>query len=445
MASRFDSFAGGLARGLGTGLQLGQRSKELEFAKEQARADKFRTAIGAAFQSSQDAVDQASELAAQLAEQGASPEQIDSIAQVAKANAASYAVTVSQIIEQARLDGATPEQIEEIKLGLGDPAAFVEQQLARFDAAVEVGRLTFENQPPEQGSTFFATVTGDDGIARQSRVQSVRDDDGNFQFSVDGQPVDGSQLSTPINQQQSTTGELQIPGLTAGDSSKTIQELTEQGAAGNAYAALANEAAQLIADDPTKIGTVGDAIRFFGQLGAQAEAVARVVGLESMFVDENGQSITGDQAIEGFDFGSLREATADIKRTLLDLVFLDLAAKGQTGRAVSDRDLAIFMENTGINSGDPKQVIAGLNAGVRNNQILYRQNVLGRTRGTLTAEQVIGGPMVNFEQPGDRSSALRAVDEALAAGDFDRAEQLMDAIESNDTEAMQRLLNAAGQ
>jgi len=174
-----------------------------------------------------------------------------------------------------------------------------------------------------------------------------------------------------------------------------------------------------------------------------------VFGLDSPFVkeDENG-NVTGEAAtIADFNFRGLAGASQEVKRSLLDMVFLDLAAKGQTGRAVSDRDLEIFMDRTGIDSGDPEQVIAGLARGVKNNTIQITQNVRTRAAGAFTVDDLIPGGLAKFTPPESKGVDAKAITSALTklreSGDFEKHKALSEAIIAGDDEKIKELMGNA--
>ena len=448
--ARFGSFGGGAAQGLQAGLAIGQRQKEFEEQKKQHQTEKFRATTAAAYTASVEQVKRATELAAKAAEQNATPEQIRPLREMAQIGAAGYATTVESYMKRAELDGASTEELQMIAQSMGDPTTFIDQQMALFEGAVEVGRLEFGNRPPPQGSTFNARVRMN-GEERDARVETIRNEaTHNFEFFVTDatgrHQLSGTDISPSTTKSLTTTGDLQIPGLDADDSSREITALRQQIGAANGYAALANQTVETIGNDPKKIGTTADAIRFMGSFTQQLKGGVEALGF--FFTNENGESVTKELAAEMFDFGDIFddlnvEQAAELKRTTLDLLFLDLAAKGQTGRAVSDRDLAIFMEETGIRSGDPKQLAAGLGAGIRNNKLMLEQNVRARTGNAFTIDDIAPGGMVDFKAPGLKAKASSAVAEAMKANDYDRAEAIMDAIDAGDEKTLQRLLDAA--
>lgn len=422
----FDSFGGGLARGLQTGAKLSAdikaRDEQAEAREMQARQKQFMDSLNNSQEASEEAFARYSEALVEMAPlvEDSDPN-FTKLLEGAQLSLMGHAQVLQDLRTQAAQFGVPPEIIAQMP----DPASYVRQRLPVLEAQIATARAQAAEEPISENS-FDAEVEG------MGNVRVVeRDTPEGTKFFVDGQEIQGSQISRPVQRTEEVQA-LQIPGLTPSQSGQEIRAIRQQVAANNAYAQLSNRLARDVENQPEKVGTVADIIRAFGSLTAQADALASVFGLEKPF--------EGD--IEDYNFRSLAGEAQEVKRTLLDLVFLDLAAKGQTGRAVSDRDLAIFMDRTGIESGDPEQVISGLRRGVENNRTQLTENIKARTGFDL--EEIVPDGLVDFEDPGEQIAldrdVDRAIDEALAADDLERAEAIVDAVLANDRDALRKLI-----
>jgi len=444
----FDSAGAGFARGLrgGAAIRLGrQKLKAAEAQLEEEAAQQKRDNYLEAIKDSQDASEDGfKQFAAAAVEMAPNVDEGDENFTKIRNGAIASLMSHAMLLEQNRQQAAALEIPQELIDLMPDPQEFVRTRLSLFEAQINSAKAASANEDIET-SDFFADVEGFDDTVRVTK----RDTPEGPEFRVGQNVVDASKVGKPINQTQEVVGQFRIPGLSEGDSSKEVMTLRQQAAAINTYTTIANDLVQEVNKHPEKLATVGDLIRAFGSLTAQVEGLSSVFGLDSPFVkeDENG-NVTGEAAtIADFNFRGLAGASQEVKRSLLDMVFLDLAAKGQTGRAVSDRDLEIFMDRTGIDSGDPEQVIAGLARGVKNNTIQITQNVRTRAAGAFTVDDLIPGGLAKFTPPESKGVDAKAITSALTklreSGDFEKHKALSEAIIAGDDEKIKELMGNA--
>jgi len=443
---QFDSAGAGFARGFRGGAAIGLKKQQLDAAKEQLEADAqqqkrddFKAAMKESLEASEDAFKQFTAVAVEMApnvDEG--DENFTKIRNGALASLMSHAM----LLEQNRQQAAALEIPQELIDLMPDPQEFVRTRLSLFESQINSAKAAAANEDIDT-SDFFAEIDGE-----VSRITKEDTPEGAV-FKRGQEVIDAARIGKPINQTQEVVGQFRIPGLSEGDSSKEVMTLRQQAAAINTYTTIANDLVQEVNKHPEKLATVGDLIRAFGSLTAQVEGLSSVFGLDSPFVkeDENG-NVTGEAAtIADFNFRGLAGASQEVKRSLLDMVFLDLAAKGQTGRAVSDRDLEIFMDRTGIDSGDPEQVIAGLARGVKNNTIQITQNVRTRAAGAFTVDDLIPGGLAKFTPPESKGVDAKAITSALTklreSGDFEKHKALSEAIIAGDDEKIKELMGNA--
>lgn len=418
------SFGTGFTRGFEAARN--RRLQEQQIAEEtaQARANQVLDVIDSSKKDTekayQDLVTFAGEAAA-VAEPG--DERLQQIQNGAVSTLMRHATVLEEVRQQ--MIAEDPALANQIPSGM----EFVRARLPMLQAAIDTAQLQKEATPVST-EDFFAVV---EGFGDEAVRVTKEDTTAGTVFKVGDQVVSAADVSQPTQKRTEIPADKVIPNLTPQQTGEIVIELRESIAANNGYAALASRLAQDVLDRPEKVGTVGDAIRSFGSLSSQVEGLARVFGLESPF----------EKDVEEYDFGALADETAEVKRTILDLVFLDLAAKGQTGRAVSDRDLEIFKRDTGIESGDVTQVVAGLRRGVENNRAQLDAQINAKTAGTFTAEELVPGGVVGFTEPGSDqlfTDAQSAFEAALESNDLDRAEAIQQALENNDADALREAL-----
>ena len=445
MAS-FDSAGGGFSRGFRGGqaiklakLEAKQKADEQAEKEKQARIEAARKAFEESQKKSEEVFNQFGEVLVQMAPNVKDDDpRFQQVLSGAVGALASHASLIKAMRDQAANLGAPPEFIE----AFPDPQEFIAQRVPLLQAKIDAVRLEKEAEPLKT-NTFFAEVRD---VGPNVRVEERKTPEGS-KFFVDGREVPAASVGQPIQRTQQV-GNLQIPGLSTDQSGREIMAMRQQVAAANSYTALAQQLANEINNKPEKLGTVGDVVRAFGSFTAQVEGLANVLGVDSPFVMDDGITPAG---IEDFNFRSLAGESQEVKRTLLDLVFMDLNSKGQTGRAISDKDLQIFMDRTGIDSGDPRQVIAGLARGSQNNAVILKEGINTRSGGAFGVKDIAPGGITEFKAPAEKSSAGDANKAALeilskpnpTSEELDKAEALLDAALKGDEEALKELLGEA--
>lgn len=430
MANGFTSFGEGFARSFQTGQAINQRRREGEQRRQLAMIQQAVEAIESAKDSAREMNEKQLELASETFQRGGTVEQVGSailpgIERTSRHVANLINEPVLQAIAAGELPADTPLP--------GDD--FLAEQMTRAQAVLSLGQI---NQEAGDFSGINVEVTRDIpelGLKAGDPARAIqRETDQGIEFTINGVPVSGTDIRSQTQRTQEVTDFPLIPGTTEKGTETVVTALRESIGASRAFAQLANRFAADAKGRPEKLGTVGDIVRAFGSFTAQVEGIARIFGLDSPLEKE----------VDEYDFGSLASESAEIKRSILDLVFLDLASKGQTGRAVSDLDLKRFLEDSGISSGDPEQVVAGLRRGVENNQAQLREAIRIRGGGVVTEEMLAPDGLGEFVEPGTpdmRQQGLQAFDAALEANDLDRAEAIMEALRNNDPEALEALLN----
>ena len=421
MANRFPSATGAAARGFtSTFLPRKLQSQQVE-AQQQAVA---QTAAGDRIEETQtlafDMLDRINSAAVQSVETGlASPEDIEQFRLAHDATLADFITTLETNKALAVQAGAPPELIQAIE---DRQRTTIAQRTRLFQSNVDAAQFMAEANRA-QGSTQFTAQVGEE----QARVTSKRNADGTFSFFIGDQPVDPSTISVPVQSTRQVGGPLQIPGLTETQSGVVLSELRSQAAAAETFTQISNQLLnELGTEAPEKVGVVASVLRGLSSLTEQAQAFANVTGVSNIFEGKL------EDLDETYNFQDLAGESQEVKTRLLDLVFMNLAAKGQTGRAVSDRDLQIFMNATGFGTGDPGLVSKGLEAAIEDNQIALNNNILIRGGGSLALEDILPRGLTGFQalgSGGPTQDQLRAIEAAIDAGNLDEATRLMDGFE----------------
>jgi len=108
---------------------------------------------------------------------------------------------------------------------------------------------------------------------------------------------------------------------------------------------------------------IGDVASFTNEVKAELNQVLRVIGKGKLENTDVLNLNSYNEAIPGTEFGgweSLGIRTNVMKSKLLDLAYIVAAARGQTGKALSDKDVARFIEILGAGKSDYKSVAATL-------------------------------------------------------------------------------------
>jgi hypothetical protein len=132
------------------------------------------------------------------------------------------------------------------------------------------------------------------------------------------------------------------------------------------FQAVGQKLVNAVARNPGSIGTLGSLLRTVGSLQAQATQVVQMTGL----------SLQPLGAYSSWPAGlETGVASAEVQTRFLTLALLNAAANGQTNRALSDRDLQLFSQQVGADTGSPRQVFARLQAINEDNTESYQRSL----------------------------------------------------------------------
>ena len=145
---RFDSAGAGAARGIRAGFAIGEAKKSRESDEQKERDKRFKAANDELLEASEEGVTFFGDLAVSAAEKGASEEQQLEFRNGAQASAMGYAGFLKE--QRRKL-----EELGEDPSAVPDPVAYVERQMARFDAraaeaSIEDTSEDFETLSPEE-------------------------------------------------------------------------------------------------------------------------------------------------------------------------------------------------------------------------------------------------------------------------------------------------------
>ena len=344
---------------------------------------------------------------------GASEEQIAALTQNAMMGPESYALFAAEqratAAAEARRSGFSEEQVEQLLQVMPSPGEYMQRKQAQLESTLELAQL--QANRPDGATGFFANVTDMGDV----RVTQERGADNSLTFKVGDQEVDPRDISPSVQRTQEVQ-DLQIPGHTPAQSGQILGELRKSAGANMAFAQIANTVIQNTAGKPETVGLTGAVLRGLDVITSQAEAIQNVTGLDTRY----------EKAVEEYDFRDMAGESQEVKTRLLDLVFLNLAAKGQTGRAVSDRDLEIFMEATGFGTGSPNLIASGLKSAVDNNEMALRASIINQTANSIPLDAIAPEGFGRIQSGNNPADLLRQAQEALDRGDVDEAMRLMD-------------------
>ena len=143
--------------------------------------------------------------------------------------------------------------------------------------------------------------------------------------------------------------------------------LTQEVSTRQAIASIDN-AIDFVLKNPGANTIMGDVAAFTNEVKAEINQVFRVLGkgkiqnTDVLNLNTYNNKITLADGSEWGGWESLGIRTNEMKSKLLDLGYVVAAARGQTGRALSDRDVARFLQILGTNRADYKSVVATLNS-----------------------------------------------------------------------------------
>ena len=169
-----------------------------------------------------------------------------------------------------------------------------------------------------------------------------------------------------------TQGNVASGSITGNQQGKREVELSEKKIGVEQFHNLVGETIELLEKNPDATTVVAAITKFGVNIAQEARALARNANIDIGKVNLDPDSFTGD-------FGSLAGASRAQKTMGLQLALALAVSAGQTGRGLSDKDLARFIDQTGMDESDPRLIIQNLKQLDRNNQENHKirhQNVL---------------------------------------------------------------------
>ena len=127
-----------------------------------------------------------------------------------------------------------------------------------------------------------------------------------------------------------------------------------------------NNAIEFVIANPGANTIMGEVAAFSNEIKAEINQVLRVLGKGKLETTDvlnlntynNKITLADGTTYDGWE--SLGIRTNEMKSKLLDLAYVVAAARGQTGRALSDKDVARFLKILGTDRADYKSVVATL-------------------------------------------------------------------------------------
>ena len=183
-----------------------------------------------------------------------------------------------------------------------------------------------------------------------------------------------------------------------------------------------------ISDNPAANTLIGSVASFTSETLNEVQAAFSVMGLGTLespdVLDVNNPEY---QAIlNSPSFLQLGEASAVAKSKLLTIAYMVAAAEDQTGRALSDKDIAKFMKISGVEYGKGKTMVAVLNSVKENLGAKYsnEHNVMARDYENINSIN----PDYILNPIGSKSAKL--IDPLSPNPEIDKATQdMIDAVE----------------
>lgn len=167
------------------------------------------------------------------------------------------------------------------------------------------------------------------------------------------------------------------------------RDLSNTEAAARNFIATANDALTLLNEQPDVNTFVGQAGALVNDLRAEARAVGRALNLEF-------ESSVLDPASYEDTFAELGIDNRRMQSMVTSLAFQAAAARGQTGRAVSDRDVQRFVREVGASASDPRAFAATLRGVAqrvdREFRIRHEVTTGEPFEGSLGLDRLPGGP-----------------------------------------------------
>lgn len=467
----FDSagagFSRGFARGAGIRLQKQEMQSQKE-AREQARlaeqGRELRESLAQAREQSLVGFRQAVELATKASESGATDQQIATIKQMAAASLASFATTAQGLRQQAAQAGAPPELVTQLPDGL----AFVQENMPMFDAAVETGRLGTASavgaregqQQVSEAESIARALTQSSG--REVTVDSVaramnlipqdpepervgqrvvrgigeaevfRDKGTNQLFVQDAQGnrtvIGSSDLTTPTARQEQG-GPGSFDPRTQSQQGEDVQAFQNSAISFSGAIQTATELAQIAAETPEALGAPGTIIRVGNEFARTAQALGSMLGVD----------VGIERPMENFDFSKFRGAAIENQAFRAGIYSIALAtAVAEQGSRPSDKDVQFILDQLAASTADPKAF--GRVIGTFVERLDRRIRTTARVKNIPQEIQdsafvEMDAALSQFREMGATGTAgfddlAAQAEAAIAAGDLEKAEELIRQIES---------------
>lgn len=413
MANGFGTgFSGGLARGLQSGFgtvsnammnreNLSLRRRTLEQEGEQAQIENFKSMIEGTRNQLQQAKQRVRDAATEIVQNAETDEQATEALKPLRRQYQALSMQEAQLGKN--ILSVAQRQGFEVPQGIPSPEEKVKNDLAVFNSLTDrvmsgseqVRRLQQEAFAEERGrqmaedefrqldvqNTFSAITNGDE------RITILETDQGLFTQEVgqDGEPiftpVDSRNIRQVTTQETGTTEEL---GL-----GKTEQrQLNDAEVATRDFIQTTGDALGLLEQSPdvnTWVGRLGGIVN---DLKAEAKATGRAFGME---FDED----IFDIGVHEDTFARLGIENRRMQSLITSMAFQAAAASGQTGRAISDRDVQRFIREIGASASDPDAFATVLRDVAERTDRRFRTNFEVRTdepfRESLGLDQLPGG------------------------------------------------------
>ena len=462
MANGFDSAGAGFSRGFLGSRQLKIEREDKAARRRAAEADSLRESISTARTQSLEGFKQAIELASKASEAGADDEQIAAIRQIASSSLASFAQTAQSLRQQAAQSGAT----EDVIAALPDGLAFVRQHLPLFDATVQAGRL---RTPAAQGASEADKTMGEvealagrlgksvDQVAqamgilpKDERAVSVgqrnikgigeaevlRDADSGLFFIQDekGVPtfIASTDMTTPPERVEQG-GPGAFDPRTQAQQGEAVTKFLDAAIGGVGAIEQGTELLKIAQQSPESLGAPG-AIARVGN-----EFIRTAVGLGNMLgIDVGAERDIDAFSYEGFT-GNLREVAIEnqaFRAGVYGVAFA--AAVADQGLRPTDKDIQAFIDQIAGSTADPQAFSRTITQFVE--RIDRKLRAVARINRIPKENQDAAFAEFDRALAGFRSQAggsdgagdlLSQAEEALNAGDIEKAEELMRQLEQN--------------
>ena len=265
-----------------------------------------------------------------------------------------------QVLELARQvrDGTDPNAVRSLSQILVPAASIYRQRFAPQQAAPEEYTLGPNDiryrgtQVIGRGAAPAATPKKLDFLQRvmpDGNVQTIKvDEQGNF-YNLQNAPITIGPDERLV-EGSSLTGSGEDIGITNVEATR----MRDAEVATRAFVETATDAMNLLIEQPDINTFVGSAAALVNNLETEAKAIANSLGVS---FDNN--LINPSSYSSQFDRLGIRQPR--MRSMITSLAFQAAAAQGQSGRDISNADIARFINEIGANSSDPRAFAQTLN------------------------------------------------------------------------------------